>query len=411
MSRPIVILVPHFAPDTAPTGEVITRIVDEFIVAGRRIHIVTSLPWYRTHAIEEGWTGRLVRRERTAWGSIIRVHPFPGKSKSNLFRRAVGFAGFSAIAGVCTLFAGGIHRRPAAIISMSPPLTLGLTGWLAARLRFTTAIFNIQDVFPDAAIETGAITNKRIISAARWLERVSYHRSDAVVVLSDDLRENVVAKVSSRHIDKITVIPNFVDADRIVPMDRMTTYRRELNIGDEIVVMYAGNVGYSQSLTMLLHAAKKMPNITFVINGDGAARAELETQAAGLPNIRFAGYQPRDRVGEVLASGDIHVVPLRTGLGAVSVPSKTYSILAAARPVVAAIDPGTEVTRILEHSGAGVSVAPDNEEVFTSALQSMVANIDEASEQGRKGRQWVETHVSPAAVAQSYLSLIADIGV
>ena len=411
MSRPIVVLVPHFAPDTAPTGEVITRIVDEFIAAGQRIHIVTALPWYRTHAIEEGWTGRLVRRERTAWGSIIRVHPFPGKSKSNLLRRAIGFAGFSAIAGVCTLFAGGIHRRPAAIISMSPPLTLGLTGWLAARLRFTTAIFNIQDVFPDAAIETGAITSKRIISAARWLERISYHRSDAVVVLSDDLRDNVVAKVSPRHVGKIKVIPNFVDADRIVPMDRMTPYRRELNIGDELVVMYAGNVGYSQSLTMMLHAAQRMPSVTFVINGDGAARADLEAQASGLSNIRFAGYQARERVGEVLASGDIHVVPLRTGLGAVSVPSKTYSILAAARPVVAAIDPGTEVTRILDHSGAGVSVAPDNEEVFTIALQNMVANIEEAREQGRKGRQWVQTHVSPAAVAHSYLSLIADIGV
>jgi colanic acid biosynthesis glycosyl transferase WcaI len=411
MSRPIVVLVPHFAPDTAPTGEVITRIVDEFIAAGRRIHIVTALPWYRTHAIEEGWTGRLIRRERTEWGSIIRVHPFPGKSKSNLLRRAIGFGGFSAIAGVCTLFAGGIYRRPAAIISMSPPLTLGLTGWLAARMRFTTAIFNIQDVFPDAAIETGAITNTRIIAAARWLERISYQRSDAVVVLSDDLRDNVVAKVSPRHVNKIKVIPNFVDADRIVPMDRMTAYRSELNISDELVVMYAGNVGYSQSLTMLLHAAKQMPNITFVINGDGAARADLESQAAGLANIRFAGYQPRDRVGEVLASGDIHVVPLRTGLGAVSVPSKTYSILAAARPVVAAIDAGTEVTRILEQSGAGVSVAPDNEELFTSALQAMVANIETAREQGRKGREWVETHVSPAAVAQSYLSLIADIGV
>lgn len=411
MSRPIVVLVPHFAPDTAPTGEVITRIVDEFIATGRRIHIVTALPWYRTHSIEEGWTGRLIRRERTEWGSIIRVHPFPGKSKSNLLRRAIGFAGFSAIAGVCTLFAGGIHRRPAAIISMSPPLTLGLTGWLAARLRFTTAIFNIQDVFPDAAIETGAITNTRIIAAARWLERVSYQRSDVVVVLSDDLRNNVVAKVSPRHVNKVKVIPNFVDADRIVPMDRMTAYRSELNIGEELVVMYAGNVGYSQSLTMLLYAAKQMPHITFVINGDGAARVDLESQATGLSNIRFAGYQPRERVGEVLASGDIHVVPLRTGLGAVSVPSKTYSILAAARPVVAAIDAGTEVTRILEQSGAGVSVTPDNEEVFTSALQSMVANIETAREQGRKGREWVETHVSPAAVAHSYLALIADIGV
>lgn len=411
MSRPIVILVPHFAPDTAPTGEVITRIVDEFIAAGREIHVVTALPWYRTHSIEEGWAGRLIRREKTQWGSITRVHPFPGKSKSNLLRRAIGFAGFSLIAGVCTLFAGGIHRRPAAIISMSPPLTLGLTGWLAARLRFTTAIFNIQDVFPDAAIETGAITNTRIIAAARWLERVSYQRSDAVVVLSDDLRDNVVAKVSPRHENKIKVIPNFVDADRIVPMGRMTTYRSELNIGDEIVVMYAGNVGYSQSLTMLLHAAQQMPHVTFVINGDGAARADLEAQAAGLTNIRFAGYQPRDRVGEVLASGDIHVVPLRTGLGAVSVPSKTYSILAAARPVVAAIDAGTEVTRILDQSGAGISVAPDNKELFTSALQAMVADIETAREQGRKGRRWVETHVSPAAVAHSYLALIADIGV
>ena len=411
MSRPIVVLVPHFAPDTAPTGEVITRIVDEFITAGRRIHIVTALPWYRTHSIEEGWTGRLIRRERTSWGSIIRVNPFPGKSKSNLLRRAIGFGGFSAIAGVCTLFAGGIHRRPAAIISMSPPLTLGLTGWLAARIRFTKAIFNIQDVFPDAAIETGAITNPRIIGAARWLERISYHRSDAVVVLSDDLRDNVAAKVSSRHVNKIKVIPNFVDADRIVPMDRMTSYRSELNIGEEIVVMYAGNVGYSQSLTMLIHAAQKMPNVIFVINGDGAARADLEMQAAGLMNIRFAGYQPRERVGEVLASGDIHVVPLLAGLGAVSVPSKTYSILAAARPVVAAIDAGTEVTRILQHSGAGVAVAPDDEELFTSALQAMVADIESAREQGRKGREWVETHVSPAAVAQSYLALIADIGV
>ncbi|MFY8237719.1 MAG: glycosyltransferase, partial [Ilumatobacteraceae bacterium] len=210
MNRPIIVLCPHFSPDTAPTGEVITRIVEEFVRAGQVVHIVTSLPWYRSHAIEAGWTGRLIRRETTTWGSITRIHPFPGKSKSNLLRRAVGFGAFSAIAGVCTVFAGGIHRRPAAIISMSPPLTLGLTGWLASRIRRCPSIFNIQDVFPDAAVETGAITNKKIIAAARWLERVSYHRSDAVVVLSEDLRTNVAAKIATRHVSKVHVIPNFV---------------------------------------------------------------------------------------------------------------------------------------------------------------------------------------------------------
>lgn len=410
MKRPIVVLCPHFAPDTAPTGEVITRIVDEFIAAGERVHIVTALPWYRNHAIEEGFTGRLVRREKTSWGSIIRVHPFPGKSKSNLLRRAVGFGLFSILAGVCTLFAGGIHRRPQAIISMSPPLTLGLTGWLASRLRFCPSVFNIQDVFPDAAVETGAITNTRIIAAARWLERVSYHRSDVVVVLSDDLKANVVAKVSPRHAHKVTVIPNFVDADRIRPMNRLTSYRTELGIGNETVVMYAGNVGYSQSLEMLIETARHMPDVVFVINGDGSARKELEASAAGVANVKFAGYQPRDRVAEVLASGDIHVVPLRAGLGAVSVPSKTYSILAASRPVVAAIDEGTEVTRILQQSGAGISVPPDAQSEFARAIASLVADPAKAEQCGASGRKWVETHVSPAVVARSYLEVIAMLG-
>ena len=411
MSRPIIVLCPHFAPDTAPTGDVITRIVQEFVAKNRRVHVVTSLPWYRTHAIEEGFTGRFIRREKTAWGSIIRVHPFPGKSKSNLLRRAIGFGAFSAIAGVCTLFAGGIHRRPAAVISMSPPLTLGLTGWLASRIRRCPSVFNIQDVFPDAAIETGAITNTRIIAVSRWLERVSYHRSDAVVVLSEDLRANVLAKILPKHHHKVHVIPNFVDVDRITPRDRMTSYRTELRIGAETVVMYAGNVGYSQSLTMMIVAARQMPGVIFVINGDGAARAELERDAAGIANLRFSGYQPVERVPEVLATADIHVVPLRAGLGAVSVPSKTYSILAAGRPVVAAIDPGTEVTRILAESGAGVCVAPDDPIAFVEALRAMVNSGSAAAEAGANGRSWVESHVSPARVAHSYLDVIASLGV
>ena len=407
MPRPVVVLCPHFAPDTAPTGEVITTIVREMAAAGRRVHVVTSLPWYRSHAIEPGWGGRLVRRERTEWGSVIRVHPFPGRSKRNLLRRAVGFALFSAVAGVCALLAGGV-RRPAAVVSMSPPLTLGLTGWLAARLRGARAVFNIQDVFPDAAVETGAITDRRLIAAARWLERVSYERSDRVVVLSDDLRDNVRAKVGERHRDKVVVVPNFVDSGFVTPMDRMTPYRAELGIGDGPVVMYAGNVGYSQSLEIVIEAARRIPRATFVINGDGSGRDHFRGMAEGVPNVVFGDYQPRERVPEVLATGDIHVVPLRKGLGAVSVPSKTYSILAAGRPVVAAIDEGTEVPRMLAASGGGIAVPPDAVEPFVEALENLLADGELRERMGRAGREWVVSHVSPAAVARSYLSLVDE---
>ncbi len=228
-----------------------TRIVHELAALGHELHVVTALPWYRAHAVETGWETRWFRREATEWGSVTRVNPFAGSDKSNLVRRAAGFVGFSALAGLASLRGGRVD----AVIAMSPPLTMGLTGWGTHLVRRGPLVFNIQDVFPDAAVETGAITNKRIIAAARWLERVSYRRAAAVTVLSNDLRDNVVAKVPRAKQDDVRVIPNFVDTGAIRPLDRMTRFRSELGIGDEIVVLYAGNVGFSQSLEMVVAAA------------------------------------------------------------------------------------------------------------------------------------------------------------
>ena len=96
----------------------------------------------------------------------------------------------------------------------------------------------------------------------------------------------------------------------------------------------------------------------FVVNGEGSARRELEESAAGLPNLVFVGYQPAERLDEVLASADIHVVVLRAGLARSSVPSKIYSILAAGRPVVASVDPQTELPRLITEAACGAAVAP-----------------------------------------------------
>jgi colanic acid biosynthesis glycosyl transferase WcaI len=259
-------------------------------------------------------------------------------------------------------------------------------------------------VFPDAAIETGAISNRTIIAAASWLERVSYQAADAVTVLSDDLRDNVVAKLGSG--GTVHVIPNFVDTEAITPADRHTALRRELGIGEEPVVMYAGNVGFSQSLDMVVEAARRLPQATFVIHGDGAARASLEQAAVGLANVRFSGYLPRERLAEVLATGDVHLVPLKAGLGRVSVPSKTYSILAAGRPIVAAIDPGTEVPRLLAAADGGIAVPPDDVEAFVEAIRCLVDDPERAARLGSSGRTHVLGVASPAAVAEQYERLV-----
>ncbi len=393
----------------APTGTVMTRIVDELSLLGHEVHVVTALPWYRTHKVESDWAGQSFSTESTPFGSVTRVNPFPGGDKRNLARRAVGFVGFSVFAGVAALRAGGWFRRVDVVLAMSPPLTLGITGSMVALLRRGKLVFNIQDVFPDAAVRTGSITNTKVIRLAMWLERFSYHRAAAVTVLSDDLKANVTTKVKAGFRDRIHVIPNFVDTNQIEPSSRMTDLRAELGIGVEPVVLYAGNVGFSQALELMIDAARVCTDATFLVNGEGAARLELERAASGLSNVRFSGYQPTGRLCEVLATGDVHVVPLRAGLGDVSVPSKTYSSLAAARPVIASIDPGTEIPNLLAAAGAGISVAPDDPNGFIAAIRRLIDNSAEAAAMGVSGRAWVEQNASPAAVGRAYDDLFRSV--
>jgi colanic acid biosynthesis glycosyl transferase WcaI len=403
----LAVLSPHFTPDMAPTGEVITRVVNELAGRGHELHVVTALPWYEHHRVEPEWRGRVVRTELTPWGSVTRVHPFP-TDKRSIPLRALAFAGFSALAGVTGLRGGRVDG----VLAMSPPLTLGLTGWGMARARRAPLVFNIQDVFPDVAIELGAITNPTVIATAQRLERVSYRAADAITVLSDDLRDNVAGKLPPGQGQKVRTIPNFVDTEAVVPLDRRTAYRRQLGLGDETVVMYAGNIGLSQSLDLMVEAARALAHrrdVAFVVNGGGSARPALEAKAAGLDNLRFANYQPKERLGEVLATGDIHVVPLKRGLARSSVPSKTYSILAAGRPLVASVDAGTEVARVVEKAAAGVAVPPDDPDAFVEAVTHLVDHQRVRSEMGVSGRAFVERWASPAAVAASYEDLFAEL--
>jgi len=412
----IVVLCPHFAPDTAPTGSVMTGIVDELAARGHEIHVVTSLPWYRDHAIAPGWSGRWWRTESTDWGSVTRVHPFPGDDRRRLLRRALGFGGFTALAGVAALRVGP-RRRVEAVLAMSPPLTLGPVGVWVARLRSARAVFNIQDVFPDAAVRTGAITSPRVIALAEWLERRTYTAADAVTVLSDDLATNVRTKLARvRRADTdVVVIPNFVDAERVrVDIARApgragaaTAYLDEFAPGDAPVVMYAGNCGFSQSLDMMVTAAERLPEVRFIINGNGAARPDLDRAASRLANLTTVDYQPMERLGEVLASADVHVVPLRRGLGDVSVPSKTYTVLAAGRAVLAAIDDDTEVARIIASTDAGRRVPPDDVDAFCAAIAEMLADPDALVAMGERGRAWVIENASPAAVGRAYDEVLA----
>jgi colanic acid biosynthesis glycosyl transferase WcaI len=396
------VVAPHFEPDLAPTGEVITRIVHELGRRGHEIHVVTSYPFYKEHRVESAYAGRLVRTEDTPWGRIVRVHPFPGSDKSDLVQRAVSSLGFSALATTTALLGG----RFDCILALSPPLTLGVAGWLVAKRSSCPFVFTIHDVYPDVVVELGRLTNPGLIKAASALERFCYERADAVTVLSEELRENVARKTSKP--GKVKVITNFVDTDWISPGTRHNAYREEHGLDGKTVVMYAGNVGLSQSLELVLDAARALASdkdVCFVVNGQGSARSRLEAAARSLPNVCFVDMQPVQRLPELLSAADIHLVPLKRGLARSSVPSKTYSILASGRALVASVDRASEVARLVERSGGGVVVPPEDSGAFVAAVANLVSDERLRLRMGAAGRRYVESQASPAVIAQAYESL------
>jgi colanic acid biosynthesis glycosyl transferase WcaI len=141
------------------------------------------------------------------------------------------------------------------------------------------------------------------------------------------------------------------------------------------------------------------------VNGGGSARRGLVERAQGLDNVVFVGLQPKERLPEVLAAADVHTVLLKRGLARSSVPSKTYSILAAGRPVVASVDEGTEVERVVREADAGRSVPPEDTDAFVDAVRALCSSDAERDRLGANGRRWVERWLSPAAVAEAYEGL------
>jgi len=404
----LLILCPHFEPDLhAATGEVMTRLVEGLAKRGHQLSVVTSLPWYKEHDVEPEWRGRPWRSERVAWGRIVRVWPFP-TDKSNVAARAAGFLGFTGLAAGAALTLG----RHDAVLAMSPPIFLGDAAWVVAKRWRIPMVFNVQDIFPDVAVDLGALTNPRVVSLARRHERSLYRRADAVTVLSDDQADNVRAKMDPAAQGRVSIIHNFVDLDRVPMVDRENGYRQRHGLAGKTVVMYAGNVGLSQPFDMIRAAADRFadrPDVHFVINGEGAARGQVDAWAAGRANVTVADFVPRDQVGELLGAADLQLILLKRGLARSSTPSKLYGALASGRPILASIDEGSEVAKVVEQAGAGLAVGPEDTPAFLDALERLLADPAGMEAMGRRGRAHVERWMSPEVQAERYEELFATL--
>jgi glycosyltransferase involved in cell wall biosynthesis len=397
----ILILINWYPPEIRSASHLFGELAEGLSARGHQVTVVTRWPDERT----PGWTPR-PRRSVERGVTVIRVARREGPRTWRLVRMLEQFVHPAA------LFAGALRWAGPAdvVLAYSPPLPLGLAVGGLARRWGGKGILNVQDLYPQGAIDLGLLRNPLAIRLARQLERACYESVDALVVHSEGNREYVVG--TGVPLEKVSVIPNWADLAALAPGERLNAFRRSLGLADDIfLVSYAGVIGFAQDLDTVVRAAERLRDehrIHFLLVGDGSLKPALERHvaAARLRNVTLMGLQPVEVYGDILRASDACLVTLRPDVRTPVVPAKLVSIMAVGRPVVATSHPGGDVPRIVAEAECGVHVAGGDAGGLAAAILRMSRQPALAAACGRNGRAYAEKHFSRETGVTAYEQLM-----
>ena len=390
----------YFAPEITPITHLYANLAEDLCRYGARVTVVTNLPSRGLR--EEERKAYHDRAEETAPEGyrILRVG-LKTREKQNFLLR-----GFRFLSNTNALYRAAKAVQADVYLLGSMPPFLGLVG--ASLNHHARTVYILQDIFPDSMVAMGKFTEWHpIVRLSRRMEQRIYRKNTSFVTLSEDMKRTLVA----RGIDpkKIVVIPNWADTDAIRPIAREeNTLFEELGLSrDCFYAVYAGTLGILQEPDVMLDAAKLLReerDIRIVIFGDGALLEHVKARIAHeqINNILLFPLLPSERVAEVYSLGDAALVPLKKGVTRFAMPSKTWSALAAGRPVIVCVDAGSEWARSIEHESYGVCVTPGEPQEMADAILRLHASTVPLEELGARARCYACEHASRAAATRAY---------
>jgi colanic acid biosynthesis glycosyl transferase WcaI len=388
-------------------GEELTQQLARY---GYKVTVAAGYPHHPYGRIFPGYQKRWLSVEEDNGYRLVRgwhiIHPSP----SNLMRVLI------MVTQCCSYFISALYaHHPEMVISFDGyPLLGPLVSSLIAKLYGAKSITVIYDIYPDIAVELGKLRNPQLIALARIIENLVYRWSDKIVVLSEGFRRTLVEGKGVSP-EKIIVIPVWLDAKDITPLDQENPWRREMGIPPEkFVILYAGTIGLVSGAEIIVEVAQSLasyPEIQFLMVGDGYAKEQVQAQASnlGLQNIRFLPFQPRERLSELQATADISLVTLSPGRGRTSVPSKVLGYMAAARPIIASVDEACDTASLVEEANCGLVVPPGNGEALAQAILYYYNNPSERISSGKNGLGYFLEKFDKKRVTKQYIDLIENL--
>jgi glycosyltransferase involved in cell wall biosynthesis len=294
------------------------------------------------------------------------------------------------------------------IMALTTPPLIGVVALLIGRMRRMRVVSLVQDLYPDVAVALGALSQKHpATNLLDWLNRFVLRGVDRIVVLSECMRERIVAKLANRS-SAVDVIHNWADGEKIKPAGASNPFLKTHGLEGAFVVLFSGNFGNVNEFSTVLEAAHLLRNrekIVFLFIGDGARSGEIKDFAASrsLNNIRVLPYQPLELLPLSLTAGQASLVTLADGLAGLSVPSKTYGILAAGRPVLFVGDLKSEIARLVRDNHCGAAFRSGESRQLAETIADWSSEPDKTRVLGRSARSLFENRFDRRIAVTAYM--------
>lgn len=406
----ILMLKAYYPPETAASLYLTEDMVHTLSEQGYTVKIFTPTPCRGLDAVQRKLY-KTQKKIETVDGGLVIIHRFGMFAEpKHALLRAVRYT-FCIMA---QLWHAALEKDVDVLFLASTPPINGLLMAVLHRFKKYKIVYNLQDVFPDSLVHTGMTREGSLLwKIGRWVENITYRAADKIIVISEGFKQNILAKGVPE--EKIAVIPNWVDEKHVVHIDRADNplFDKYGLDRDKFYICYSGNIGHTQNMEMLTETAKRLENnenIGFIIIGDGAFKPKLEEIIAqkGLKNIALLPFQDYADISQVFSLGDVGLIISKKGVGINSVPSKTWSIMSAERPVLASFDEDSELCRIITETGCGICVPPDNAVALKDAILQLYEDREANIAMGKNGRQYILQHLTKETGTQKYINVLEN---
>lgn len=406
----ILLLHQYFLEDDDSGGSRWNEMSKVWTDLGHSVTVIAGMVHANKSEKRPEYKGNFFKKKQQGDVVVWRCHVSESYNK-NFIGRLWGYFSFMFSSAWAAVFK--IKGKFDGVLVTSPPLFVGVSGIFISRAKRIPLVFEIRDLWPESAIDTGVLTNRIIIKLAYWIEKLIYRKSKLINVLTPAFRKTLITR-KDVPASKVIFIPNAADftlSENLLSNFNAKQFRDENELADKLVLTYVGAHGVANHLIQVIDAAERLQNkpVIFQLIGDGMQKQMLvkETNNRGLKNVRFVDSVPKREVFKYIMASDIGMSVLKKVDTFKTIYSnKTFDYMSCKKPILMAID-GVSKDLVLE-AEAGTFVEPENTAAYIEAVDYYLENPDILKKQGENGYAFAKKNFDRVVLAKKYVALLED---